>query len=101
MAYVTVFMAPADSVISFYSSKEIQTARRLFKEDLYTETITVQSNLTGKDAAEDIFDLTNNPQRQEERENKWKYGLRSLCVGDVAQVDGVRFLCCNIGWITL
>jgi hypothetical protein len=51
----------------------------------------------GEDGAEEAFDLTNNPSRQEERE--LKFGRhRSVCVGDVVEVDGVNFLCDTFGW---
>jgi len=54
----------------------------------------------GEDGAEEAFDLTNNPSRQEEREAR--YGrYRSVSVGDIVEVDGVDFLCDNFGWYQL
>ena len=56
--------------------------------------------IEGEQGAEEAFDLTNNPSRQEERE--LKYGRhRSVSVGDIVEVDGVDFLCDNFGWCQL
>lgn len=50
--------------------------------------------------AEEVFDLTNNPSRQSEREQL--YGrYRSVSVGDIIDVDGREFLCASQGWIEL
>lgn len=50
--------------------------------------------------AEEAFDLTNNPSRQEERELKYGRG-RSVSVGDIVEVDGINFLCDSFGWVQL
>ena len=56
--------------------------------------------IEGEQGAEEAFDLTNNPSRQEEREAR--YGrYRSVSVGDIVEVDGVDFLCDNFGWSQL
>ena len=52
-------------------------------------------------AAEEAFDLTNNPSRQSERE--FLYGKqRSLSVGDIVEVgsgvNGKCYICDAIGW---
>lgn len=52
---------------------------------------------TGEAAAEEVFDLTNNPGRQQEREQL--YGRqRSLSVGDIVEVEGDLWLCATEGW---
>jgi hypothetical protein len=51
----------------------------------------------GEAGAEEAFDLTNNPSRQKERVIKFGC-FRSVCVGDVVEVDGVNFLCDTFGW---
>lgn len=56
--------------------------------------------LSGEDAAEEVFDLTNNPCRQQEREEMYGRG-RSLSVGDIVTVDGEDFYCAGSGWIKL
>lgn len=52
---------------------------------------------TVKDVAEEMFDLTNNPSRQEEREAKYGRG-RSVSPGDIVEVMGVKVLCLAHGW---
>jgi hypothetical protein len=52
---------------------------------------------TLEDIADELFDLTNNPSRQEEREKKYGRG-RSLSVGDIVEVDDKMLLCCSFGW---
>ena len=56
---------------------------------------------TGEKAAEEAFDLTNNPSRYDEKTTL--YGdCRSVSVGDVVEVQDhdttKRFLCMNMGW---
>ena len=48
-------------------------------------------------AADEIFDLTNNPSRQEEREMKYGRG-RSMSVGDVVRVGNEMVVCMSCGW---
>lgn len=52
----------------------------------------------GEAAAEEVFDLFNNPSRDEE---KRKYGHRSVSVGDIVIVDNVSYYCNSIGWNVL
>lgn len=54
----------------------------------------------GEEAAEEIFDLTNNPSRMEEfrKSTAMPYGYRSVSVGDIVEVNGVDYFCDNIGW---
>lgn len=52
------------------------------------------------EAAEEVFDITNNPSRQDECVEI--YGChRSVNVGDIVVVDGTSFLCENIGWTAI
>jgi len=71
----------------------------LIRQELpyYTVGGTFETPLEGEEAAEEAFDLTNNPSRQEEREEKYGNG-RSVSSGDVIEVDGVKFACMSIGW---
>jgi hypothetical protein len=51
----------------------------------------------GEAAAEECFDLTNHPGRQQEREQK--YGrLRSVSCGDIVVIGGDAWLCASVGW---
>ena len=55
---------------------------------------------------EEIFDLTNNPQRQEERTEKYGRG-RSVSVGDIVGVDNEKsgittfYVCAPSGWVKI
>ena len=51
----------------------------------------------GQDFAEEMFDLTNNPGREEERTERYGNG-RSLSSGDVVRTETGDFLCCSFGW---
>ena len=55
-------------------------------------------NGVGEDAAEGVFDLTNNPGRQEERMKVYGTG-RSLSTGDIVVVDTEQWACLGIGWV--
>lgn len=57
----------------------------------------IELSQIGEAAAEEIFDLTNNPSRQEERELKYGRG-KSVSVGDVIEVDGINYACMSFGW---
>lgn len=51
-------------------------------------------------AAEEVFDLTNDPDREEECKNR--YGSnRSVSVGDILVVDNDFYLCGSFGWIQI
>lgn len=63
----------------------------------YTTSAPITVPFVGQDAAEEAFDLTNNPQRQIERLEKYGRG-KSVSVGDVVEVDGVNYLCESFGW---
>jgi hypothetical protein len=51
----------------------------------------------GEAAAEEVFDLTNNPSRQDEREEVYGRG-RSLSTGDVVVVGDEQWVCMSCGW---
>lgn len=63
----------------------------------FNEVCTLNIKQVGERAAEEMFDLTNNPSRQEERELMYGNG-RSVSSGDIIRVDGVDYLCCSVGW---
>ena len=63
----------------------------------YKQAGSFKTDLSGEDAAEEAFDLTNNPGRQDEREEKYGRG-QSVSTGDVINVDGENFLCMSSGW---
>lgn len=100
MASATIKLVDPQKMIEFYTSKDqAAVARRLLKQDAYTIQGTMGvPNLEGEDVAEEIFDLTNNPSRQDERDELYGHRYRSVSVGDIIRVDGVNFLCASMGW---
>ena len=54
----------------------------------------------GINMAEEVFDLTNNPERWKERMERYGNG-RSLSSGDVVRTPEGDFLCCSFGWAKL
>ncbi len=83
----------------FYSREDQETtARWLLRLGHYRRTgPCVVTELQGEAAAEEIFDLTNNPGRQAEREERWCH-FRSVSVGDIVNVNGQDYLCASMGW---
>lgn len=65
--------------------------------DRYTTLPCMNVSMSGNAAAEELFDLTNNPCREDERMRVYGNG-RSVSVGDIICVDGVDYLCMSIGW---
>ena len=76
-------------------------ARLLLDQGQYRVQATIAVTEDSDEAvAEAMFDLTNNPSRQAEREQL--YGrYRSVSVGDIVNVDGREFLCASQGWVEL
>lgn len=66
--------------------------------------VTGEKFVTGEDVAEEMFDLSNNPSRQDERE--LRYGrYRSVSVGDIIEVEDkldpektTTWRCESMGW---
>lgn len=54
----------------------------------------------GEDAAEEVFDLTNNPERQAEREQKCG-GRHRIGTGDIVVVGEDQWVCMGFGWAKL
>jgi len=98
MPLVTVKLVANEKMGDFYFTKNQEAkAKELLKSGAYTEAGSFFLNEEGEAAAEEIFDMTNNPGRQYERE-KYYGRKRSLSVGDIVNVDGADWLCCSMGW---
>lgn len=98
MTKVTIHLGTRRILRDFFfleDSEKLTMVRDEFPH--YTIGGTFETELTDEEAAEEAFDLTNNPDRQEEREEKYGRG-RSVSSGDVIEVDGVKFVCMSIGW---
>lgn len=96
MTVAIIHLCPNDVLreISFCNDT-VGMARENFSR--YTKMPPISVTISAEDAAEEMFDLTNNPYRQKEREEKYGRG-RSLSCGDVVEVDGDLFLCSSVGW---
>ncbi len=95
MTTVTIKLAPSCLMREFYFGNTMQVAAKNISQ--YIDAGNYKTDQTGSDAAEEMFDLTNNPSRSSERLQK--YGRnRSLSTGDIVTVDGVDFVCMSIGW---
>ncbi len=102
MAVATIKLVNEQFMGEFYFRKDQEaTARSLNKDGWYRVQGSMGvPDLEGMDVAEEIFDLTNNPGRQDEREEL--YGRhRSVSVGDIVNVDGTDYLCASMGWKVL
>ena len=96
MTKVTIHLATSHVMREvFFDSDSVKLVRDNFHE--YKNAGTFETLFEGEDAAEEAFDLTNNPSRQNEREKVYGRG-RSVSSGDVIDVDGVKFVCMSVGW---
>jgi len=100
MTTATILLSPVRRMRDFYSPDFAAIAKKMYEQFEYDPVVNINVPLKGEAAAEEIFDLTNNPNRQEEREAI--YGRhRSLSVGDIVVVEGVPYLCAPAGWKVL
>jgi acetylornithine/succinyldiaminopimelate/putrescine aminotransferase len=101
MAYVVIKLADESKTSDLYFSKDaVALAKSLLSEGQYDEVASFFFDAHGTEAAEEAFDLTNNPCRQYEREKYYGRG-RSVSVGDIVEVDNVAYLCSPMGWKVL
>jgi hypothetical protein len=98
MATVKIKLAPTEIMCAMMISSGVHLVHEALREQKYTESELFEVNGDSADAAEDAFDLTNNPSRQEEREEKYGRG-RSLSVGDIVVVGEEQWLCLSEGWV--
>lgn len=81
-----------------FAEDPVALARQGMVAGQYAATMPIATELTGEAAAEEMFDLTNNPGRQMERVTKYGRG-RSLSVGDIVLLtNGELWLCMSAGW---
>ena len=81
----------------YFNRNQEALAQQLLKEGRYRDAGEFAVMGQGEDAAEEVFDLTNNPGRDAERAQL--YGRkRSVSVGDIVEVNGDNWLCCSSGW---
>jgi hypothetical protein len=99
MPKVTVHLAPPAMLgIRFLDKKVIPLVREHLP--FYKNGCSFNTHWEGELAAEEAFDLSNNPARQFDRDEK--YGMcRSVSSGDVIEVGQEKFLCLSMGWAKL
>ena len=98
MAVATIRLAPWELIGEFSFKREFAQSIALRNLAQYTVAGSMGiPGLEGEAVAEEVFDLTNNPSRQDEREELYGRG-RSVSVGDIVDVDGQMFLCAASGW---
>lgn len=101
MSVATIKLLDPEYVTNFYFCKGSIADLAITLESKYTVAGSMGiPDLEGEDVAEEVFDLTNNPGRQRDREYLYGRG-RSVSVGDIVNVDGVDYLCASAGWIIL
>lgn len=101
MSAVKILLAPRQNMGDFYFTKnQAEYALKLYVEGKYEVAGNFYFNETGETAAEEAFDLTNNPAREYERA-KYYGNKRSISVGDIVEVDEELFLCASFGWIKI
>ena len=99
MTKATIILIDSKFLGEFYFSQDAAAlARKMLNDGYYNEAGTFESFESGDAAAEDMFDMTNNPYRQDERLTKYGNN-RSVSVGDMVKVDGEYFLCRPNDWI--
>lgn len=105
MAAVMIKSVPASLMMSMYREDAATTARAALEAGQYVESRLFYVPGISQDAADEVFDLTNNPSRQDERVEVYGHG-RSLSVGDIVVVHNPDFseeewLCLPFGWALL
>lgn len=101
MARATIKLVSSVGAGEFYFAKDpAGLARDLLSKGGYEAAADIFVTQEGEEAAEEMFELTNNPSRQGERLELYGRG-RSVSVGDIVAVDGINYLCLPTGWVYL
>ncbi len=93
MSKVQVLFFPLEC--DWFTIRKIESVRE--NRSKYFDAGEFEVNAEGDAAAEEIFDISNNPGRDQER-FKIFGNKRSVSVGDIVVVDGVEFACMPCGW---
>ena len=105
MAIVSIKLAPLHIRRDLFVSPDV-TALVTAYLHIYIDAGKFVVPQNGEDAAEEAYDVTNNPSREDERFSIGMGEHRPVCVGDVVQVmnDNGRitnYVCNAMGWTTL
>ena len=86
---------------AFFSDSQ-PTLIAAYQDNRYVIAGTAEvGDLEGHKAAEECFDLTNNPSRNSERAAANLSRVRSVSVGDIIKVGSAILLCAGTGWTNL
>lgn len=104
-AYALFIRSPWYRNLDRYNESELMRQSRECikndpKENCY-DVVSFESNLDKDiDICDRIFDITNNPNLNEERQKLFP-NVRSMSVGDLVYVNNKFYICMPIGWIHL
>jgi hypothetical protein len=96
MTTVTAFYNPDHLIGEVYFIKSVSAWLHTNREAYY-KAFSFETDKTGTNAAEEAFDVSNNPYREEERD-QIVGRQRSLSVGDLVLVDENLYFCDRAGW---
>ena len=101
MSNVTIKLLDSTKIGNmFFAKDQVSEAKDSLKQGMYRNAGSFFFDTEGEAAAEEAFDMTNNPARQYERSKYYGNGP-SVSVGDIVEVDGVNYLCASFGWKVL
>ena len=104
MNIAKVYLNDVNASGSFYAANGALDVARAVSElreaGAYHYIGVFETELAGELAAEEMFDLSNNPGREQERSERWG-NWRSLSVGDIVQVNDDCWVCGVIGWVRI
>lgn len=102
MNIAKVYLNESSASLSFYAADGAldiaRAVQELTEQGAYRWIGTFETDKENEYAAEDMFDLSNNPGRETERDFRWGSN-RSLSVGDIVQVNDDRWVCAAVGWV--
>ena len=100
MAHVTISYLKDGARSEFYPwrSQPVDFEKLLANLDKWEIGPSFEIDLIGEEAAEEMFDLSNNPGRYDEWFSHTFGNYRTLSVGDLVEVNSEIYLCENIGW---
>lgn len=97
----SILFPPAALQRDIFFSRFLPQAIAAYHAGQYTTAAEVEvSGHFGQDLAEELFSLTNDPRRQEEREALYGAG-RSLSSGDIVVCEHGAWMCRPVGWLRL
>jgi hypothetical protein len=98
VAHVIVKLVDEQFMGEFYFSRNpVALAQQLRRDGQYRTASECYMAKEGTEAAEEMFDVSNNPSRQAERVRIFE-SQRSVSVGDIVEVNGLPYLCASMGW---